>query len=78
MWQKLTAAKKQSTYFPNLYEKIMVFRKSEMMKLNKIYIKSDKDDDNYPYIEEGTGRRYGTLILLSLVREKHVILVINY
>ena len=57
--------------FPNLYEKILVFRKSEMMKLNKIYNKSDKDDDNYPYI----GRRYGEgdmvlLILLSLVREK--------
>lgn len=60
VWQKLTAAKKQSTYFPNLYEKIMVFRKSEAMRLNKIYIDSDKDDKNYPYIEEGTGRRYGS------------------
>lgn len=60
VWQKLTAAKKQSTYFSNIYEKIMVFRNSPEMMLNKIYIQSDKDDSNYPYIEEGTGRRYGS------------------
>lgn len=60
VWQKLTAAKKQSTYFPNLYEKVIIFRKHSDMRLNKIYISSEKDDSNYPYIEEETGRRYGT------------------
>ncbi|HQB40097.1 MAG TPA: site-specific DNA-methyltransferase, partial [Deltaproteobacteria bacterium] len=60
VWQKLTAAKKQSSYFSNLYEKIMCFRKSESMKLNKIYIQSNKDESNYPYIEETTSRRYGS------------------
>lgn len=60
VWQKLSAAKVQSTYFPNLYEKVMVFRKSPSMKLQKIFIDSDEDDKNYPYIEEGTDRRYGS------------------
>ncbi|MFI4912930.1 MAG: site-specific DNA-methyltransferase [Sedimentisphaeraceae bacterium JB056] len=60
VWQKLTAAKKQSTYFSNIYEKVMVFRKSSEMILNKIFIDSKKDDSNYPYIEEETGRKYGS------------------
>ncbi|MBZ4669190.1 MAG: site-specific DNA-methyltransferase [Defluviitaleaceae bacterium] len=60
VWQKLTAAKKQSSYFPNLYEKVIIFRKHKDMRLNKIYVDSEKDDTNYPYIEEETGRRYGT------------------
>ncbi len=60
VWQKLTAAKKQSKYFSNIYEKIIVFRKSQFMKLKKIYIQSDKDDKNYSYIEKKTGRKYGS------------------
>jgi adenine-specific DNA-methyltransferase len=60
VWQKLTAAKKQSTYFPNIYEKIMIYRKSSSMELQKIFIESESDDSNYPHTEEDTGRRYGS------------------
>lgn len=60
VWQKLTAAKKQSQYFSNLYEKIMIFRMSQSTKLNKIFISSNKDEKNYPYVEENTGRKYGS------------------
>lgn len=60
VWQKLSASKAQSLYFSNLHEKILVYRKSQESTINKIYDELDENDKNYPYIEEETGRRYGS------------------
>lgn len=60
IWQKLTASKSQSIYFSNLHEKILVYRKSEEAVMKKLYFAVDEKDKNYPYIEENTGRKYGS------------------
>lgn len=60
IWQKLSASKSQSLYFSNLHEKILVYRKSALAHMNKIYTEVESKDKSYPYIEEGTGRRYGS------------------
>ena len=60
IWQKLSASKSQSLYFSNLHEKILVYRKSNNSIMKKIYQEVDENDKNYPYIEEETGRRYGS------------------
>ncbi|MGV3489354.1 MAG: site-specific DNA-methyltransferase [Tuberibacillus sp.] len=60
VWQKLTSAKKQSHFFSNVHDTILVYRKSSKREqLKKVYIQSEKDDKNYKHIEAGTGRRYG-------------------
>ena len=60
VWQKLSASKSQSLYFSNLHEKILVYRKSAKATINKIYEELDENDKSYQYIEEETGRRYGS------------------
>lgn len=60
IWQKLSASKAQTLYFSNLHEKILVYRKSDQAVMKKIYFEVDENDKNYPYIEEGTGRKYGS------------------
>lgn len=60
VWQKLSASKSQSIFFSNLHEKILVYRKSENAVMKKIYTEVDENDKNYPYIEETTGRKYGS------------------
>ena len=59
-WRKLTAAKAQSKFFSNVKDTILVYTKTNNYIFNPQYLKSEKDDKNYPYIEEGTGRRYGS------------------
>ncbi|WP_374724275.1 site-specific DNA-methyltransferase [Calidifontibacillus erzurumensis] len=60
IWQKLTSAKKQSNFFSNVHDTILVYRKTpKRQQLKKVFIQSEKDDQNYKHIEEGTGRRYG-------------------
>lgn len=58
-WLKLTAAKAQSNYFSNVKDSLLVYKKGKE-NFNPQYIKGSKDNSNYPYIEEGTGRRYGS------------------
>jgi len=60
VWSKLTAAKAQSDFFSNVKDTIFFYTKSPNTIFNPQYIQSDKDDRNYPYIEEKTGRRYGS------------------
>lgn len=59
-WKKLTAAKAQSSFFSNIKDSIFLYTKSDRVVFNPQYIKSEQDDSNYPYIEEKTGRRYGS------------------
>ncbi|RLB05358.1 MAG: site-specific DNA-methyltransferase [Deltaproteobacteria bacterium] len=59
-WRKLTAAKAQSKFFSNVKDMILLYSKSDNATFNPQFIKSEKDDKNYPYVEEGTGRRYGS------------------
>jgi len=58
-WKKLTAAKSQSNSFSNVKDSIFLYKKNNLI-FNPQYIKSDSDDKNYPYIEEITGRKYGS------------------
>jgi len=58
-WNKLTAAKAQSNYFSNVKDSILFFKKHKSI-FNPQFIQSDKDEKNYPYIEEATGRKYGS------------------
>ena len=60
IWQKLTASKSQSVYLSKLHEKVLVYRKSENARLNKIYEDVLENDKSYKYIEENTGRKYGS------------------
>jgi len=62
VWQKLTAIKSQSSFFPDIKDTIYFYSKDkEKVMFNKLYLPSNekKDLQNYPYIEEDTGRRYG-------------------
>jgi DNA modification methylase len=60
VWNKLTSAKAQSKYFSNVKDSIFYYTKSDNAIFNSQFIKSNKDDKNYPYIEELTGRKYGS------------------
>lgn len=62
-WRKLTAAKAQSQFFSNVKDSILFYSKDKGCIFNPQFLKSQKDDKNYPYIEEGTGRRYGSFDL---------------
>lgn len=60
VWQKLSASKAQSSYFSNLHEKVLVYRKSNKAIMNKLYLPVDSNDKSYPYIEKKTGRKWGS------------------
>lgn len=62
IWRKLLSAKKQSSNLSNITESILVYSKSNQFYLNKLFLETEeaKDLKNYPYIEEKTGRRYGS------------------
>lgn len=62
VWKKVSSAKAQSNFVGNVIEYILVYSKSDKYNFYPIYLKGsdEKDMKNYPYIEEGTGRRYGS------------------
>jgi len=60
VWNKLTSAKAQSKHFSNVKDSIFYYTKSGDAVFNPQFIKSDKDDKNYPYTEEKTDRKYGS------------------
>ena len=59
-WNKLTSAKTQSNFFSNVKDSIIFFSKSNHTLFNPQFIQGNKDVKNYPYIEEGTERKYGS------------------
>ena len=59
-WLKLTSAKSQSSFFSNIKDTIFIYTKTGSCTFNKQFIQGDKDDKNYPYVEESTGRKYGS------------------
>ena len=59
-WNKLTSAKAQSKSFSNVKDSILYYTKSENATFNPQFIQSTKDDENYPYVEEKTSRKYGS------------------
>ncbi len=60
VWKKLTSAKAQSKFLGNVVEYILFYSKTDSIVFYEKYLESAKDDKNYPYEEEGTGRRYGS------------------
>lgn len=62
VWKKVSSAKSQSNFLGNVVEYILFYSKSDLCNFYPQYIKGneDKDAKNYPYIEENTGRRYGS------------------
>ncbi|AQQ71841.1 DNA adenine methyltransferase YhdJ [Limihaloglobus sulfuriphilus] len=60
VWRKLTAAKSQSDFFSNVKDSIFFYKCGEETVFNPVYIQGNSDDSNYPYIEENTGRKYGS------------------
>lgn len=60
IWQKLSSAKSQSSYYSNIKDNILVYSKSRNAVFNPQYISGKKDDKNYPHVEEHTGRQYGS------------------
>ncbi len=59
-WNKLTSAKAQSKSFSNVKDSILYYTRSENTTFNPQFIQSTKDDENYPYVEEKTSRKYGS------------------
>ena len=59
-WQKVSSAKSQSGFFSNVKDTILVYTKTGNAIFNPQYIASTKDDKNYPYIEVGSNRQYGS------------------
>ena len=59
-WMRLTAAKAQSNYYSNVKDSIFIYHKSNSAVFHSQHIPSEKDDKNYPHIEEKTDRRYGS------------------
>ena len=60
VWRKLTAAKVQSNFFSNIKDSIFLYTRSDKTTFNPQYLKGEKDEQNYPYVEEISGRRYGS------------------
>src|SRR5699024_3040918 len=60
--RKVLIAKRQSSNLSNITEYILVYSKTEEYEVNMIFlkIKHEKDFNNYPYIEDETGRSYGS------------------
>ncbi len=63
IWRKLTAAKAQSKFFSNVKDNILFYSQSNDCAFNPQFTQSQADEKNYPYIEKGTGRRYGSFDL---------------
>lgn len=65
IWQKLTNPKAQSSFFGNVHELIFVYKKSSHHIFNKQFLDYDVNYINktYRYIEEKTGRKYGSFDL---------------
>jgi len=63
VWRKLTAAKAQSQFFSNVKDTILFYSKDKNCIFNSQFLEGQKDDKNYPYIEKGTARRYGSFDL---------------
>jgi len=59
-WRKLTAAKAQSKFFSNIKDMLLVYSKSDNAIFTPKFIKGEKDEEIYPYVEDKTGRRYGS------------------
>jgi len=59
-WRKLTAAKAQSGFFSNVKDSLFLYSKTSLVYFEGQYIPSTEDSGTYPYIEEGTQRRYGS------------------
>ncbi|MDP2983734.1 MAG: site-specific DNA-methyltransferase [Candidatus Latescibacter sp.] len=59
-WRKLSAAKSQSNFFSNVKDSILFYSKANIVYFKGQYTQSTEDEKNYPYIEENTGRRYGS------------------
>lgn len=59
-WKKLTAAKAQSKFYSNVKDSILFYTKSETCYFKGQYVQATEDSKTYPYIEENTGRRYGS------------------
>ena len=59
-WRKLSAAKAQSNFFSNVKDSVFYYTKTEKTTFNPQFIDSEKDDTNYAYLEEKTGRQYGS------------------
>ena len=63
IWRKLTAAKAQSGFYSNVKDTILFYTKDQSKTVfNRQYAPGDeqKDFKTYPYIEDKTGRRYGS------------------
>lgn len=62
VWRKLLSSKKQSKYLSNITEYILIYGRSLGVKINEVFLEAEKYKDlkNYPYIEEGTNRRFGS------------------
>ncbi len=59
-WRKLTAAKAQSKYFSNVKDSIFLYTKSGDAYFNPQFVPGEQDDMVYPYVEDNSGRRYGS------------------
>jgi adenine specific DNA methylase Mod len=60
VWKKLTAAKAQSKVFSNLKDAILFYSKSDSCYFKGQYLPVGKEDSSYPYVEEGTGKLWGS------------------
>ena len=60
VWKKVSSAKSQSNFVGNVVEYILCYSKTSEYDFYPIYLQGKNDDKNYPYIEEGTNRRYGS------------------
>lgn len=62
IWKKVLSGKKQSNFLSNVTEFILVYSVSDSIKINQQFLEAEeaKDLKNYPYIEEETGKRYGS------------------
>jgi len=60
VWKKLTASKSQSKFFSNVKDTILFYTKSEKCYFKGQYLPAYQDDHSYPYLEEKTGRRWGS------------------
>lgn len=60
VWKKLTAAKAQSKFFSNVKDTILFYSKSNTCYFKGQYLSVNEDDKSYPYIEESTGRHWGS------------------
>ncbi len=59
-WKKLTAAKAQSKFYSNVKDSILLYTKNTSCYFKGQYVQATEDTKTYPYIEQETGRRYGS------------------